>query len=73
MKIFQRIINNILLILVGMCLGRLTTDYTCQEQKTQVYEEIKSSNTKTKFVSDEVYYKNQAYIDSLSTYAEIAK
>lgn len=36
--------------------------------KTQIDEEIKLSNTEIEFVSDEVYYKNQAIIDSL--YAE---
>lgn len=73
MKIFQRVINNILLILVGMCLGRLTTDYTCQEQKTRTHEEIKLSNTEIEFVSDEVYHQNQAYINSLSADAEITR
>ena len=41
--------------------------------KTPVNEEIKLSNTETKFVSDEVYYKNQAYIDSLYAEAEITR
>ena len=41
--------------------------------KTQIDEEIKLSNTEIEFVSDEVYYKNQAYIDSLSTDAEITR
>ena len=41
--------------------------------KTQIDEEIKLSNTETEFVSDEVYHKNQAYIDSLSTNAEITR
>jgi hypothetical protein len=41
--------------------------------KTSVNEEIKLSNTEIEFVSDEVYYQNQAYIDSLSTDAEITK
>ena len=41
--------------------------------KTQIDEEIKLSNTEIEFVSDEVYYKNQAYIDSLSADAEITR
>ena len=41
--------------------------------KTQIDEEIKLGNTEIEFVSDEVYYKNQAYIDSLSTDAEITR
>jgi hypothetical protein len=39
--------------------------------KTQINEEIKLGATKIEFVSDEVYHKNQAIIDSLQT--EITK
>tara|TARA_R110001583_G_scaffold7787_2_gene38210 strand:+ start:340 stop:510 length:171 start_codon:yes stop_codon:yes gene_type:complete len=39
--------------------------------KTSVNEEIKLSNTEIEFVSDEVYYKNQAIIDSLHTKAQL--
>jgi len=41
--------------------------------KESIHEEIKLSNTETKFVSDEVYHKNQAYIDSLHTETEITR
>ena len=33
--------------------------------KTEINEEVKISNTKIEFVSDEIYHKNQAIIDSL--------
>ena len=54
------------ILLIGVILASCTP-------KTQIDEEIKLSSTKTEFVSDEVYHKNQAYIDSLSTGAEITK
>jgi hypothetical protein len=54
------------ILLIGAILASCTP-------KTPVNEEIKLSNTEIEFVSDEVYYKNQAYIDSLSTDAEITR
>ena len=39
--------------------------------KTPVNEEIKLSNTEIEFVSDEVYHKNQAIIDSLHAKAQL--
>ena len=33
--------------------------------KAEINEEVKLSNTEIKFVSDEIYHKNQAIIDSL--------
>ena len=41
--------------------------------KTSVNEEIKLSNTEIEFVSDEVYYKNQAIIDSLHAEAGVTR